>query len=328
MSPETVAAVLLAAAPAALAVLPLSWWFVRARSRRDGITWSSRTALDLARRVDVVLLDRWGTVTTGELKVAAVEPFDPDNERSLRWFAGALGHAAEDPVTRAVARLSSRGKVTEVEQYDGRGISGSVDRHPVRLGRPDWLGMAERDGVGVTVGVQVDSRPIGYITVSDDVRPDAATHVERLRGLGVEPVLVSEDSERNTRHLAEACAVERWHGELPPGDRAALVERLRAEGRRVALAGPPSTTSADLVLSADPAARAGVRLDDLDVRRIATARLLSRGSARAGARSRGFGLAAGVVGAGIAVLGWLPVAAALAWSVLGCVVVLALAMRS
>ena len=319
-------ALLLAALPAAIALLPLTWWIARRRSRGEGITWLSRGALTAARRVDLVLLDRWGTVTTGELKVASVEPLDPDHDRNLRWFAGALGHAAEDPVARAVARLSTRGKLSGVEQYDGVGISGSVDRHPVRLGRPDWLGMEVRDGLGVTVGVQVDARPIGYITVADDVRLDAAEGVRRLREIGVEPVLVSDDTEKNTRHLAESCGIERWHAAIGPADRDALTAEHRDRGAVVASAGRKPVPSADLVLGLD--VEDGARLTDLDVGRIATALALSRRCARAAARTRGFALAWGALGAVLAALGTLGVAGAAVAALAGCAAVGAVAWRA
>ena len=304
------AAVIIALLPAVLGLLPLTAWIARGRARREGIELPSAAGLQTARDVDLVLLDRWGTVTTGELRVCAVEPFDPDDERNLRWFAGALGHASADPVSRAVARLSARGRLTSVEQHGGDGISGSVDRHPVRLGRPEWLGMPAREAVGVTVGVQVDARPIGYITVADDVRPDARAGVERLRATGVAAVLVSDDSERNTRHLAEACGIEQWHAGIAGERRDQLVADYRQRGHVVAVA-----TSSAL-------SPTGIGLVDLDVNRIATALALSRSTARTASRARRTGLLLGVAGAAVAVLGLLPAVAA---ATVGCAVVLVVA---
>ena len=323
-------ALLLAAVPAAIALLPLTWWFARSRSHRAGIDWPSRRTLDIARGVDVVLLGRWGTVTTGELKVSAVEPLDPDHERNLRWFAGALGHGAQDhdPVARAVARLAARGKLTGVERHDGDGISGSVDRHPVRVGRPGWLGMEGREGLGLTVGVQVDSRPIGYITVADDVRPDARAGVERLRATGVEVVLVSDDGEQNTRHLAELCGVERWHAGLAPCAGSRIVAEHRARRRVVAVAGMDGTTGADLTFQVDEPGPGRVRVLDLDVVRIAAALRASRRWARATTVSRFLGIALGALGVALAAAGLLPVLAALGWALLGAAVVLVASARA
>lgn len=326
MSWETVVAVLLAALPAALALgTPLSLWFARARARAAGVFLDGRTAIAAGSRVDTVLLDRWGTVTTGQLRVVAVEPVEPDHERNLRWFAGALGHAADDPVSRAIARLSARGKLSQVRQHEGGGISGSVDRHPVRLGRPDWLGMESRDDAGVTVGVQVDARPIGYITVADDVRPHAADDIARLRSAGVEPVLVSEDSERNTRELAATCGIEEWYADRPAAVRDALLEEQRRRGRVVAAAGPTALPRADLLLTEDtgdaPAAGAGqarIRLADLDVGRVATALAVARGAARATTRTRRTGVGVGVAGVVLAATGLLALPLAVGYALLGC----------
>lgn len=331
MSPETVVCVLLAALPALFAyATPLSLWFTRARARSAGVFLDDRTALTVGPRVDTVLLDRWGTVTTGQLRVVNVDPVEPDHERNLRWFAGALGHAADDPVSRAIARLSARGKLSQVQQHAGGGISGSVDRHPVRVGRPDWLGMAARDDVGVTVGVQVDSRPIGYITVADDVRPTAADGVRRLKDDGVEPVLVSEDTERNTRQLAETCGIEQWYAETRLDAREQLVNDYRGRGRVVAVAGPSGSTSADLTFSASapesPQVR-GIRLTDLDVGRVATALSLVRAAALRTTRSRRTGLVLGVVGSGLAAANLLPLPAAIGFLVGACALVTLVAAR-
>lgn len=331
MSWEIAVAVVVAALPAALAIgAPLSLWFARVRARADGVFLDGRTAVVAGARVDTVLLDRWGTVTTGQLRVVNVEPVEPDHERNLRWFAGALGHAADDPVGRAIARLAARGKLSQVHRHEDGGISGSVDRHPVRLGRPDWLGMESRDAPGVTVGVQVDSRPIGYITVADDVRPHAADDVARLRSAGVEAVLVSEDSERNTRELAAACGIEEWYADRPADVREALVEEQHRRGRVVAAAGPTAPPRADLVLTADSddappdgTGQARIRLADLDVARVSTALAVARSAARATTRTRRTGVVVGVVGVVLAAGGVLTLPFAIGYAVVGCAVVVA-----
>ncbi|WP_182379635.1 HAD family hydrolase [Nocardioides sp. WS12] len=321
-------AILLAALPALLAYgVPLTRWATRLRGREAGIYFDDPTALRVGASVDTVLLDRWGTVTTGQLRVTTVEPLEPDHDRNLRWFAGALGHESEDPVGQAIARLAARGKVSGIEQHDGAGISGSVDRHPVRVGAPGWLGMAERDDVGVTVGVQVDSRPIGYITVADDVRPDAAAAVERLRSDGVDPVLVSEDTDRNTGHLAELCGIEHWHAGSLAAQRPGLVADYRGRGRVVAVASGSAETSADLALSDAETVSSGIRLRDLDVTRVARALALTRRAARRVVATRRVGLVLGAVGVVLAAVGVLTPVLAAAYAVVGCAVVTVVAVR-
>ncbi|MBM7516295.1 HAD family hydrolase [Nocardioides nitrophenolicus] len=251
---------------------------------------------------------------------------DPDNERNLRWFAGALGHAAQDPVGRALAQLAGRGRLSGVEDHGCNGISGSVDRHPVHLGPPEWLGMAGRDDLGVTVGVKVDARPIGYITVGDDVRADARSGVDRLRSLGVETVLLSDDTERNTRHLADACGIARWHAAVDGTSLAGLVAdyRARARGRPVAVASRNGASAGDLRIDVEAG---DLRLTDLDVNRIAEAFAISHRVARVRRRTRALGLGATALGGAVAGAGLAGLPVVAAGALLGTLVVLAVAAR-
>lgn len=336
----------LAALPLLLALSPLATGLARSRGRLVGVHLDDADALGVLARVDVALLDRWGTVTTGALRVTRVEPVEADHERNLRWFAGALGHAADDPVWRAIARLSTRGRLSRVEHHDGGGLTGSVDRHPVRLGRPEWVGMpahgpsalaagaAGDDGgpdpeVGVTVGVEVDGRPIGWITVGDELRPRADEAVDALRRDGVEPVLVSDDTETNTDHLARSAGVTRWHSGILADKRDTVVAEHRSPGRCVALvASTDDAAGADVLLTDRevPAPTAPlVRLDDLDTARVAAAVTLARGAVRARRRSLPAGVVLSLVTAVLAVLTPLPVVGVVA--VLACGVVAALAAR-
>ena len=246
--------------------------------RRHGISSVPGPAWAVAARVDAVVLDRWGTVTTGQLIVTTVDPLDPDHLRNLRWFAGALEHEAEGPLARAVARLSPRGKVTDFRVVPGSGVRGSVDRHPVRVGRPSWVGMADRDDRGTVLGVELDGRPLGYLVVGDEPREDAGSSVARLAAAGVSVVLVSDDTARETEELAGGCGIERWHAELAPEKRERLVAELQEQGRVVAFVSSrpedaEAQTVADLAVGGD----SGVELTDLDVRRVTVLLSLARG---------------------------------------------------
>lgn len=326
-------AVMLAAAPTALSLagsLPLR--VARARGRQAGVAFARYGRLDVASRLDVAILDRWGTVTTGDLKVTSVDPVDPDHDRNLRWFAGALEHAGDDPVARAISRLSTRGRLSNVEQHPGAGISGSVDRHPVRIGHPRWIGIEDRQGLGTTVGVEVDGRALGHITVADDVRPDARAGVERLRRDGIDPVLVSDDSSLNTEHLAGKCGIERWYPETAPEKRERLVVEYQERGHVVAVAGDgagndEALAAADLALSDGDDPSVDIRLQDLDVSRVGAALALAR-STRSVARL-GRRLAAGLalLGIGLAGTGVLSPLLAAGYATASCLVVAAVALR-
>ena len=246
--------------------------------RRHGISSVPGPAWAVAARVDAVVLDRWGTVTTGRLTVTAVDPLDPDHLRNLRWFAGALEHEAEGPVAQAVARLSPRGKVTDVRVVPGSGVRGSVDRHPVRVGRPSWVGMADRDDRGTVLGVELDGRPLGYLVVGDEPRSDAGASVARLKTAGVSAVLVSDDGARETEELAETCGIERWHADIAPEKRERLVAELQEQGRVVAfVSSRPEDAEPHAVADLTVGGDRGVALTDLDVRRVAVLLSLARG---------------------------------------------------
>jgi P-type E1-E2 ATPase len=247
----------------------------RRRGRALGVAVGSPDALDVAARVDALVLDAAGTVTTGSLRVVAVHPVDPEHDRSVRWFAAALAHTSDSPVDRAVAQLATRGRVTDVVATPGIGLSGSVDKHPVRLGRPDWVGLAPVDGIGTTVGVEVDGRPLGRLVVADVVRDHAAEAVDALAADGVRVELVSAGRAVDTAHVAEQSGVEHWHAEAGDAERAGVVEQLRASGRVTGHAGSVPVAGADVMLGPDGSG-ADLVLDDLDVRRVADVLRLAR----------------------------------------------------
>lgn len=327
---------LLVLVPAIVGLLPVPGLLALRRSRQEGVDFRTLAALHAARRIDTVVLDRWGTITTGELVVSDVDPLEEGNERTLRWFAAALEHAADDhPVARAIARLAGPGKLTDVESSPGRGISGAVDRHPVRVGSPAWLGMETRDGLGQTVGVEVDHRPFGYLTVSDQVRADAALAVARLRACGVAPILLSDADALDTEHLAQASGIDKWLVGKDSPQRRQLVRDQRGTGHSVAVVAP-CAGNAEVLTAGDLAftdgdigpAESHVRMVDLDVQRVAQALELVRGLPAASLRARVVGALVSSVGALGVALERASVVGAGACMVGGCVAVALVAVAS
>lgn len=200
--------ILLAGLVLAGTLLWLPHFVVRRRAADAGIDFANVPPAQVA-AVSAVSLDL-STLTSGELKVTSVDPIDPEHERNLRWFAGALGHAAHDPVGRAVAKLSTRGRLTNVREVPGAGISGSVDRHPVRIGAPDWIETTpldpdtdtDADDAATTVSVEVDERALGKITLREVLRDDAAAGVAALGNLGVAATVRPGVRPAVTRRLA------------------------------------------------------------------------------------------------------------------------------
>lgn len=285
---DVAVAVLTAASPAALILAgPAALRAARRRAAPREVTLPEADAVRRADDVQVVVLDKDGTVTTGDLTVISVDPVEPDHDRNLRWFAGALGHASQDRIGRAVATLAGRGRLSQVEDRPGEGISGSVDRHPVRVGDPGWLGMKVPAGMWTTVGVEVDARALGTITIADQVRPDAADGVRALREAEREVVLVSSDRAARVRDIAARVGVETVHAPLTPEATAELLSEM--DGSRTLWAGPE--VEADVL----DVRRLGVA--DLSVARIADALAAAGTANRRARRARGFALTAGLVGA-------------------------------
>lgn len=230
---STMPALALLACAAVIAVT-LAWYAPRSLGRRTGrrvgVGSLGPNAAKQWQQVGTVVLDPMRSLTTGHLVVTEVQAVDPDHERNLRWFAGALAHGYDDPVGRAVAKLAGRARLTNVTTEPGLGIRGSVDRHPVRVGERDWIGFTgttDPSVVGTTVAVEVDQRPLGQITVAEEVRRDASGCLDRLRRLGVTPVLASPATPEAVSRVATLAASPTWHA---PVDPQVLARELSVEG--------------------------------------------------------------------------------------------------
>jgi cation transport ATPase len=188
--------VLLAIAPGALlAATDVPLGRALRRGAPDGIVLRHTAALVAARGAGTVALDGVDTVADGMI-VDRVDPLDETHLRNLRWFGGALAHALQTPLGRAIAKLSASGNLTNVARHAELGISGSVDRHPTRIGALQWIGLGAVDSPWEVVGVEVDGRPLGTITVADALRADTVEAVTKLRSEGLDVVLVAPASRR------------------------------------------------------------------------------------------------------------------------------------
>lgn len=275
--------VLLVAGPGALMLaVPAALLVGSRRGSQIGVLAAGIDAMQATQRIDTVVLDKEGTVTTGELSVMTVEPVDPEHLRNLRWFAGALAHCSDHPVARAIAKLAPRGRVSNIAVQPDIGLSGSVDRHPVRIGRATWIGIEGTEGLGVQVAVEVDGRALGWITVGDTPRVEARKGVERLGGIGLDPILVSDRPEADTAHLAGLAGIATHHSEMTVDGCVSLVERLQSDGRVVAMVGnhavnAPALTAADLAISTvGDSPSDGITLADIDVQHVGEAIVLMR----------------------------------------------------
>ncbi|MCX4746379.1 heavy metal translocating P-type ATPase [Kitasatospora sp. NBC_01287] len=301
-------AVLIIACPCALGLAtPTALLVGTGRGAQLGILIKGPEVLETTRRVDTIVLDKTGTVTTGAMALTAVHTAEGvATEQALR-LAGALEHASEHPIARAIAAAASDrvGPLPSVERFEnlpGRGVRGLVDGHAVLAGRASLLadlahplgpalaaakGAAEAAGrTAVVVGWDGAARAV--LEVADAVKPTSAQAVRELRALGLRPVLLTGD------HSAVALAVAAEVGiepadviaEVLPEQKVAVVKRLQQEGRAVAMVGDgvndaAALAQADLGLALGTGTDAAIEAADLtlvrgDLRVAADAIRLSR----------------------------------------------------
>ncbi|MFI9831070.1 heavy metal translocating P-type ATPase [Streptomyces sp. NPDC051913] len=247
-------AVLVVACPCALGLAtPTALMAATGRGAQLGVLVSGPQTLEALQHVDTVVLDKTGTLTTGHMTVAQVTavPGQLGEDEAVR-LAGAVEQGSEHPIGRAVtscARRTGTGEplpdVTDFLAVPGHGVSGSVEGRTVEVGVPDGklpralakaLAAAE-EAAHTPVLVRIDGRPQALIAVGDLVRPGSYGAVERLRRLGIRPVLATGDRKAPAEAVAGALGIDEVHARCTPEDKAALVGELKQEGARVAVVG-------------------------------------------------------------------------------------------
>ncbi|MCW5251783.1 heavy metal translocating P-type ATPase [Streptomyces sp. SHP 1-2] len=293
-------AVLIIACPCALGLAtPTALLVGTGRGAQLGILIKGPEVLESTRRADTVVLDKTGTVTTGRMTLHEVYAADGTDERELLRYAGAVEHASEHPVARAVAagaeeRVGALPAVEDFANVPGRGVRGRVEGHEVTVGRlheavPPEVARAadraERDGrTAVVVGWDGVAR--GVVAVADAVKETSAEAVAELRRLGLTPVLLTGDNRRVAEAVAAEVGIDEVIAEVLPEEKVEVVRRLRAEGRTVAMVGDgvndaAALATADLGLAMGTGTDAAIEASDLtlvrgDLRVAADAIRLSR----------------------------------------------------
>ncbi|WP_405834675.1 heavy metal translocating P-type ATPase [Streptomyces sp. NBC_01176] len=296
-------AVLIIACPCALGLAtPTALMVGTGRGAQLGILIRGPEVLESTRRVDTVVLDKTGTVTTGRMTLREVYVTADGDEKELLRLAGALEHASEHPVARAIAagaqeRAGALPAVQDFESAPGLGVRGRVEGHDVRVGRldqgplPEELARAkagaEADGRTAVV-VTRDGVALGVLTVADTVKETSAQAVRELRALGLTPVLLTGDNRAVAESVARAVGIDPGDvvAEVLPQDKVDVVRRLQGEGRTVAMVGDgvndaAALATADLGLAMGTGTDAAIEASDLtlvrgDLRVAADAIRLSR----------------------------------------------------
>ncbi|MFG1743123.1 heavy metal translocating P-type ATPase [Micromonospora chalcea] len=280
-------AVLIIACPCALGLAtPTALLVGTGRGAQLGVLIKGPEMLESTRRVDTVVLDKTGTVTTGRMALAEVLPADGEDADELLRVAGALEAASEHPIARAVAEAAAEaGPLPPVGGFanaEGLGVTGTVDGRTVVVGRarllrergldvPEEIARAATgaEAAGRTaILAGWDGRARGVLAVADAVKPTSRTAVARLRELGLTPVLLTGDNATVAKAVAAEVGIDEVIAEVLPAEKVAVIERLQGEGRVVAMVGDgvndaAALARADLGLAMGTGTDAAIEAADL-----------------------------------------------------------------
>lgn len=253
-------AVLIIACPCALGLAtPTALLVGTGRGAQFGILVKGPEVLESTRRVNTIVLDKTGTVTTGQLSLREVVPASGADSTLVLRRAGAVEHGSEHPVGQAIAAAAAIvGPLSAVEQFHalpGLGVRAQVDGHPVLVGRPSLLAdhgftlptnlmqacTAAQDRGDLAVAVAFDGAAQGVLVLADTVKAGSAEAIARLRRLGLSPILLTGDSAAAAANVAAqvgiAITASTVIGDVLPADKVTVIRQLQAQGRVVAMVG-------------------------------------------------------------------------------------------
>jgi len=302
-------AVLIIACPCALGLAtPMSIMVGTGRGATAGVLIKNAEALEVLERVDTLVVDKTGTLTEGKPRLVTAEPAGGLSETELLGLAAGIELGSEHPlaaaiVTGAEGRGLSPARADEFRSVTGKGVVGRIAGRTVALGNRrlmDDLGVAlgslneraeelRRDGQTVMF-VAADGRPAGLVGVADPIKPSTPEALELLRAAGLRIVMLTGDSRATAEAVARRLGITEVEAEVLPEQKIAVIKRLQAEGRKVAMAGDgvndaPALAQAEVGIAmgtgTDVAMQsAGVTLVKGDLRGLARARRLSQATMR------------------------------------------------
>ncbi|KFK90260.1 carbonate dehydratase [Streptomyces sp. JS01] len=281
-------AVLIIACPCALGLAtPTALMVGTGRGAQLGILIKGPEVLETTRRVDTIVLDKTGTVTTGRMTLQTTHTAESTDEAEVLRLAGALENASEHPIAQAVATAATdaTGPLATPEDFanvPGLGVQGIVEGHAVLVGREQLLAeweirlpapLAEAkqaaEAAGHTaIAVAWDGEARAVLEVADAVKDTSAEAVRRLRALGLTPILLTGDNRAVAESVAAEVGIDEVYAEVMPQDKVDVVKRLQAEGRSVAMVGDgvndaAALAQADLGLAMGTGTDAAIEAGDL-----------------------------------------------------------------
>ncbi len=282
-------ATLIIACPCALGLAtPTALLVGTGRGAQLGILIRGPQVLESTRRVDTVVLDKTGTVTSGRMTLVAVVPAPGTTEDDLLVLAATAESGSEHPVAAAIVRAAEGLPLSALESFRserGLGVEAVLAGRVVRVGRPAWLAESgagelppaldaersrlERAG-NTVVAIEEDGVVRGLLAVADAPKPTSAAAVAAFRDLGLRPILLTGDNEEVARSVAAAVGIDEVHAGVLPAEKADVIARLRSEGRVVAMVGDGvndaiALATADLGIAMGTGTDAAIEASDLTV---------------------------------------------------------------
>ena len=321
--------VLIIACPCALGLAtPLSIVTAVGRGARSGILFKDAETLERMIKTDTVVLDKTGTLTTGEPVVSNILTNGDYSRESLLAMAAAVERSSEHPLAHSICAYADElglrvADAADFKMTPGRGVAGIVDGHDVLVGTEQFLGSADlrvetstadidlmrREGKTV-VFIAIDRTCAGLIAVADPIKPNAKAAIEALRRSGLNIVIASGDAEATTRHVAHQLGIATIHAEVLPDEKAQIISELQKSGRVVAMAGDgindaPALAQADVGIAMSTGSAlaldcAGVTALYGDLSAIARARRISGATVRNIRQNLAFAFIYNIVGVAIA----------------------------
>jgi Cu+-exporting ATPase len=302
-------AVLIIACPCALGLAtPMSIMVGVGRGAQAGVLIKSAEALEIMEKIDTLVVDKTGTLTEGKPRLVAVESAEGFTEDDVLRLAASLEKGSEHPLAEAIVRGAQErdaalNDATDFDSVTGKGVHGKVDGRDVVLGNRAMMEQFEIDAEHLVeqaeslrsegqtaMFVAIDGKPAGLIGVADPIKESTREAIKLLHDSGVELVMLTGDSRTTAEAVARQLGIDRVEAEVLPEQKAEVIKKLQAEGKKVAMAGDgindaPALAQADVGIAmgtgTDVAIEsASVTLIKGDLRGIAKCRLLSRKTMR------------------------------------------------
>ncbi len=251
-------AVLVIACPCALGLAtPTAIMVGTGRGAQEGILVKNATALELAEKIQMLVVDKTGTLTEGHPSVTDIIVADEVNEHDLLQIAASLEQGSEHPLAKAVSQYASSSKIrllaiTNFTSVTGSGIKADIDNASYILGSPKFL--AEKGAVldqqritalqtegktvvGVAIQINESVRVIGYLAIADSLRETSIKAIQRIQDMGIEVMMLTGDNPTTAAAIAKEAGIKIFHAEVSPQNKAAEIGKIKADGQFVGMVG-------------------------------------------------------------------------------------------